>query len=273
MDNNEYIKYALSATRAKIAYMKSSEVHTLWLQSEKDTSHISYYIFDRVQNSPRYFFDEDTRTNGYSWTQDKVLYIIFRGTSDREDIIIDLDTDSKPLFLDRTDILVHGGFLKQLLSICDIILGEININFDFIDTIHFSGHSLGAGVATLAAAYTASILSTNERKKKIVCHTFGSSRVGNYKFCQYFNAIVDETVRIVNFKDPIPLVPVSCRFYHVANEICIDDECIATDRPWFLRLLCIPFAIDCCQPIAYHTCNMYIDRLLKLGEFNVVPLP
>lgn len=276
IDRNDYIRYALSATRTKIAYMDFNEVKKLWLQSQKDISYISYYIFNRVQNSPTYIFDEDTGTSGYCWTQDRVLYIIFRGTDDSNDVLINLDIDRKPLFSDRTDILVHDGFLKQLSSVYYMILEEINVNFDFIDTIHFSGHSLGGGVATLAAAYIASILSHGLQKKKIVCHTFGSPRVGNYKFCQYFNKMVDENIRIVNFKDPVALVPLSCLYYHVKNELCINDKCIVTmkkyDRPWFMRLLCIPFSIDCCQPIANHTCNMYIDRLLRLAKFNVVPL-
>ena len=57
-------------------------------------------------------------------------------------------------------------------------------------------------------------------------------------------------------------------FLCLINQKCIVTE-ITKDDNWFIRLLKFPFQIYYRSPIYYHHCDVYIENLLKLSEWNV----
>ena len=67
-----------------------------------------------------------------------------------------------------------------------------------------TGTSLGAGLATLAAA---DLINTYKlTASSLIVHTFGSPRVGNDIFANYVNKRVT-IYRINNINDPVPHIP------------------------------------------------------------------
>ena len=110
-------------------------------------------------------------------------------------------------------------------------------------------------------------------KIKIINQTIGSPRIGNKCFVKWYDKIVDDNIRVANTKDPISLFPISILYKHVNNCIYINENNKSIkrvkDMNWFMRLLYLPFGIYYRDPVSRHKCDLYIDRLLKLGEWDV----
>lgn len=76
-----------------------------------------------------------------------------------------------------------------------------------------TGHSLGAGLATLLALDLAShSLVPN------TCITLASPRVGDLTFSHVFNHVVPNAYRVVNRLDLVPKVPPALMYWHVGDE-------------------------------------------------------
>lgn len=261
----DYKSYALSAVRSKIAYMNLEEVKALWENSDTENT-LRYHLFHSVDACPKFYSNDETGAQMYVWKDGKTLHLVFRGTEETRDIMIDLNIVLSYLY-PSSNICVHSGFLKQFKSLENYITNEISENLTSIDALHFSGHSLGASLATVASAYYGSIYKNIVKTK---CHTVGSPRVGNKNFCEFFSKNVDEEIRIANMKDPVTLIPISYLYSHVPKSICISDKCHAEfkdhDIPWYSRIINLPScsraSIDC------HSCDMYIERLLKLADLE-----
>ena len=272
MTYDTYISYAISASISKLVYMNPASVDELWSKSKSQdmSGSIIHRIFNGVDKCPIFHTNDDSDAQAYSWIQGKTLFIGFRGTQNTEDLLIDLDIMQTHL-IKSSNILVHNGFRKQFISLELQISKQINENINFIDTLHFTGHSLGGALATLSAAYYGSICKGTG--VKIVCHTIGSPRVGNKAFSKWFSENVDDSIRIRNMKDPVSLIPLSFLYTHVENSICINDDCLVItvkkDIPWYWRLLYFPFEISYRSPVHCHTCDLYIERLLKLANVTL----
>ena len=276
----DYKGCALSAARSKIAYLSYEEVKSLWTASasgpdgptasNKDT--ITSYIFEGVNSEPKYYHDATSGVDAYSWLQGRTLHFVFRGTSSLTDAKIDIEQQRTNLLPDNTSILVHSGFCKQLLAIQTQMLMEIEQLSSMIDAVHFSGHSLGGAVATLAAG-ALSYACKEMHDCRVICHTVGSPRVGNKEFVSWWSSRVDESLRVQNFKDPIPLFPLNCLYTHIHGALMINDDgtakIIENDAPWYYRLMRLPYEIYCRNPFANHACDLYIERLLKLADWDV----
>ena len=116
------------------------------------------------------FLDFDG-TQAMLYSHKNEIGIIFRGTepSKLADILADLDIRKKRAKKD--DGYVHAGFQESLDDVWSDIL--IFISKYKHEKIYLSGHSLGAALATLAAA---------RLEKCAALYTFGSPRVGGRKF-------------------------------------------------------------------------------------------
>ncbi len=136
--------------------------------------------------------------------------VVFRGTEPTEfkDILADLDIRKKKAKKD--DGFVHSGFQESLDDLWDDIVS-------FIDTheyhrLYFAGHSLGAALATLAAA----------RLNKCTVYTFGSPRVGGRKFIKQNKNILHW--RFVNNNDIVTSIPTIIRWKHHGNRVYINRK-------------------------------------------------
>lgn len=265
-------EYILSATRASLAYKSQEELEDIW-------NHSCQEIFKSVQEAPRFYSANGSQA--HSWIQYGVFHLAFRGTEEINDIFADLNLQRTPLFDDDPSILVHAGFLGYFNEIKDEIQAELKASSKHFHTIQVTGHSLGGAIATIASAYFGKIMNTHDTKgseslhfkpidktkKRIVCHTIGSPRVGNTNFVSWFHTQVDESMRIANDDDPITLFPISCLYTHVSEALCLSDKCIKevhSDTKWYWRLFSFPFYKSSAKD---HSCNMYINRLL-LSERN-----
>jgi hypothetical protein len=264
----DYKSLVLSTARAAIAYMDPSSVNDLWANSSNNTKNIVYYVFFGVLQAPKYINSKIVDANVYCWIQNKTLHIVFRGTSSKRDAAADLYATQSPLFIGNKLLQVHDGFLIQFRSIQIQLLAEITTNIKNVDTVHFSGHSLGGALAIIAScAFSDLIKRTNG--KRIVCHTVGAPRVGNRVFSEYYKQRTDESVRIQNHKDPIPLIPASMYYFHVNDglELLEDGTVITrqTDVPWYSRGKLINFK----NPAGPHSIKLYLERLVKLAAWEI----
>jgi hypothetical protein len=80
---------------------------------------------------------------------------------------------------------------------------EQQINDD--SQIFVTGHSLGAGLATLAALHIHKIAELKDVRPSLQLYTFASPRVGDETFAKHFNSI--PSFRVINSEDLIQAVP------------------------------------------------------------------
>jgi hypothetical protein len=160
---------------------------------------------------------------------DDFAIIVFRGTeirrregrSDFSNIIADLKTDVDITLVESGQVgKVHRGFNHALDEVWEKkgLLECINSRETLNRTIWFTGHSLGAALATLAA---------NRYGKAQGLYTFGSPRVGDVDFADAFHI---SAYRFVNNNDIVPKVPPPIRYKHVGDLKYIDSRGIINDN-------------------------------------------
>lgn len=126
---------------------------------------------------------------------------------------------------------VHNGFYITYLSISKEIKSLISGFLALHPTakITVTGHSLGAALATIAIADLSSdktflpSMATNGQ------FLFGSPRVGNKPFADWYSSKAPLTFRVVHNRDPVSLVPFQkMGFHHVPYEV--SDTCPSTKK-------------------------------------------
>lgn len=142
-----------------------------------------------------FFSSTDTDTQALLVENDRLPHfavLIFRGTEQRspQDIIADVMTGLPPLASQA--VCVHAGFQLALDSVWADIADELS---GIKCPVYFTGHSLGAALATLAAA----------RHPPRAAYTFGSPRVGNQAFAQSVQHL--PIYRVVDDHDAVTWVP------------------------------------------------------------------
>lgn len=244
-----------AATRSKLAYKEPIEIlsmikHNLELY-EQYISPQPKFITSPVES------DQDAQA--YIWKKDNTIYLSFRGTSSKKDIIADADIRTHKI---KDKIYVHRGFFLQFNSIESLITQEIH---DDAEYLYVSGHSLGGGLAQIAAAFYAELFPNI----KVICHTFGAPRTGNKYFVEWFNKNVHKNYRFVNTQDPVPMIPQRPIWTHTCQRcIQIDDtykvKILKKDTKWYSRLFKTLITIDFFNPIHDHDCDIYLDRIKKM---------
>jgi triacylglycerol lipase len=116
--------------------------------------------------------------------------LVFRGSSGHLDNwMANLDAKARPW---PTGGKVHGGFKKALLGFWPQILAALR---DIDRPIFYTGHSLGAALATLAASL----------RPPRALYTFGSPRVGDSRFVRTLASL--PVFRIANPRDIVTGLP------------------------------------------------------------------
>jgi hypothetical protein len=266
----DYKSCALSAYRAKLAYLWPIDMENAW-KKVYDEKSILYSIFNDVLDAPKSYSDTITGAFAYSWIQGTTLHFIFRGTEDFNDVKVDLKHTRDYLFPGNKKVLVHSGFLGQFRAISDELLKTILEIKTPITAVYFSGHSLGGGLATIAAGFYSPII-RETLKCRIICHTIGSPRVGNTEFVNWWIDKVDESCRILNFADPVVLLPINGYYKHINNGIQLNDNGTVTfikdDHSWLRRLYHLPSQVSCSNIVQNHFTDIYINRLLRLANWG-----
>jgi triacylglycerol lipase len=160
---------------------------------------------------------------------DDFAIIVFRGTeirrrdgrSDFGNIIADLKTDADIMLTDSGQGgKVHRGFKDALdeVWVKQGLLEYIKSKDTLNRTLWFTGHSLGAALATLAA----------KRYGKVQgLYTFGSPRVGDVDFANRFQI---SAYRFVNNNDIVTRVPPPIRYEHIGDLKYIDRSGIVSNN-------------------------------------------
>lgn len=211
--------------------------------------------YDDPSDDKGEFITSDQDTQLYFKREDDTVYVTFRGTSSFSDILTDIDIRTIRI---KDKIRVHEGFYNQFKSVEIEITKRLIKNLDAKNII-FCGHSLGGALAQLAAAYYGEILDF----ANVVCHTFGSPRVGNKYFVEWFSKHVDENIRIENNRDPVPMIPQMAYWQHTTNK-CFslsktDKKEKDKDTPWFRR----PFKLFKSR-LSEHDSELYIERVKSI---------
>lgn len=163
--------------------------------------------------------------------------LVFRGTEQNiKDYLTDLETGNVSLVGNKKD--VHAGFTEAL----DSVWNEIDAALaQLFCPIFYTGHSLGAALATLAAA----------RHAPSAVYTFGSPRVGNQAFITSLCNV--PIYRIVDDEDVVTTVPSEALgFLHVGTELLLNAPGHEFSINHFL---------DPPKPLADHAPINYVDRI------------
>ncbi|MBI4854386.1 MAG: lipase family protein [Acidobacteria bacterium] len=256
---NEGYKYFTDWQKAKMAFKPNAVVFELtnawWLMQVSllafDEAKNAKPIFQNVGFNVQFIENKDTSTQCYILEKEDFIIVVFRGSqvrsvkSNLEDIIIDWMTDTKidlvpfdiagkiPIHFDGK---IHSGFREAFSSIWNKSTKN-NVNLGKIfqklaeknKPVWFTGHSLGAALATLAASsYEGNVQGL---------YTFGSPRVGDRDFV---DALTKKLLKVdvyrFIYKDDIvtkvPLIDLDLEVYkHIGTVKYINNNNIIEDSP------------------------------------------
>jgi len=165
--------------------------------------------------------------------KDKQLIIVFRGSESPKDSYLNIRDWVNDFFFIKTPfdssyfLKVHAGIYSAYLTVSDELEKQILNVLDKYDmeSVCFTGHSLGGGLATIAALDSVKWLGNTV---PIKCITFAAPCVGNIFFSNRFSTKIRESFRVVNAGDIVPSVPPSFwGFKHVGYEFDIPEEGLA----------------------------------------------
>lgn len=167
------------------------------------------------------FSDYSTNTFGYIGHNDyeETVNVVFRGTvmSSLENWITDLSFAHTQLYSNVPGAEVHEGFYDAYLAVAtqiNNVVEELTDRYPSYSLV-VTGHSLGGALATLCALNFTETHSANN----LYVYTFGSPRVGNTVFAEFYDSHVPNTWRMTNHDDIVPhLPPVDLNFFHVCTE-------------------------------------------------------
>jgi triacylglycerol lipase len=149
-----------------------------------------------------------------------IAFVSFRGTSDVEDWLADLDAVPDDYLPVAGFGQVHAGFQDAYELVRKSIAANLATATAGCDQILVTGHSLGAALAVLAAPDIDRNMPPNKIEPRLI--TFAGPRVGLTDFAQSFNAAIESCFRVVNFLDIVPYVPPT-PYVHVGAQINVDS--------------------------------------------------
>jgi triacylglycerol lipase len=213
-----------------------SRVNAWWLA---DSALLSYWNSDRASDIFRNQAGlesapvQNNGTQGYvAWNQAFAL-VAFRGTEPDSalDILTNANIPFKPW--DVSGERVHSGFMDALDDVWAQVVATLTPLID--RPVWFTGHSLGAALATLAGDRFLRERDRHGFGELGGIYTFGSPLVGNRQFVDGFNSRCgDRSFRFVNNRDTVTRVPPSLIGYrHVNNErfVGFDDRDVSFSEP------------------------------------------
>lgn len=170
-------------------------------------------------------------TQAFIAGNDKMIIVSFRGTEvNLNDFLRDAKLKPEPGPAGNVHRGFHGG-LHEVWGDASTNKGMLQFIQQFWDnnqSIWFCGHSLGAALATLAAAEY--VLKDNAADAEAVkgIYTIGQPRVGNNEFADaYDQVLVEKTFRFVNNNDVVTRVPlpgIVLKYSHVGQQLYIDSK-------------------------------------------------
>ena len=179
--------------------------------------------------------------------------VCFRGTEvgEWQDLAADAEFVLEPQRGTDDQASVHRGFLRSLNTIWSEIEGSLDGRGAW-----FTGHSLGAALATLAADRYANVYSL---------YTFGSPRVGEENFRRQFRP---RAYRFVNNNDGVTLVPPNVGvlpYEHIGDLKYLDETGHLIENPDVWRQFKASLTGHLKRVVE-------VQREFRRGDFDAVPL-
>lgn len=210
---------ALDQTKFEAGATSYSKINAWWLaelcrliyreetdEDKKATPPTRQDVLDKVQLKEVQFFNEGPTEAALIKPKDAAAVqfaaLIFRGTTDLKDWLIDFEAIPNKW---SGQGLVHKGFEDALQLVWDKIAASLKTNVPSDCPLFIAGHSLGAALATLAAALL----------QPRALYTFGSPRVGDNTFGATLSSV--KNFRVVNNRDLVPTQPPPLPFHHVGE--------------------------------------------------------
>lgn len=201
---------------------------------------------------------------------DKFAVVAFRGTSNRYDLLTDLNIFVRREKVGNREVRVHAGFYDAFQKIERQLHARL-AQQDRTLPIFLTGHSLGGALALVAAAAYGGSDELGERIAAV--YTFGAPRVGGADFPVIVKA---PHYRVVNSGDVVPLVPPNwlSGYRHTGTPILLkkNSNKPTKARPWssaFLlalsSLLLWPFVRQLRLRQA-HATALYVARLERIAR-------
>ncbi|KAF1945087.1 alpha/beta-hydrolase [Clathrospora elynae] len=148
----------------------------------------------------------------------ELIIVSFRGSQSIDAWRTNLDFDTTP-----TDICpgctAHHGFWNSWTDARDRVLPAVKQTYAAFPTykISVTGHSLGAAIATLAAAGLRNVGYT------VALYNFGSPRIGGSNINAYISNQPGGNYRVTHWNDPVPRLPLLTMGYvHISPEYYIN---------------------------------------------------
>ncbi|MBI2313733.1 MAG: lipase family protein [Betaproteobacteria bacterium] len=183
----------------------------------------------RAWGLPRCRFIEHQETQAFVAGNDNLVAVAFRGTEPGR--LKDWMTDAGTDFVEGSFGQVHGGFHRALQGVRAAVREAIDeFQGGAGRSLWFTGHSLGAALATLAVAQL-----RQEDKPVYGLYTFGQPRTGDREFERTFNQdFKPRCFRFVNNNDLVTRVPPRASgFSHVGTFLYFDRDGKLQDDPGF----------------------------------------
>lgn len=205
---------------AKWAYLNEAEI------KQKVSSELGLTKF-------RFIHIDISDTEVFVAGDDKKIIISFRGTEPTK--LQDVLTDAKFTLVYGPLGKVHAGFIQALNSAWREVALSIRQFQDNNQTLWFTGHSLGAALATLAVAKMVEFA-----YPVAGLYTFGQPRVGDQRFVETINKEMGgRYIRFVNNNDAVPRVPLRTMGYNHGGVFMYFDKSLnlSNDTTIWTRLL------------------------------------
>lgn len=139
---------------------------------------------------------------GFIAESEDQIVVTFRGTRTFNDNESDQDLYQVPYPFVKQSGKTHRGFTCIYQSTRNDLIKEIS-KLPQSKKLFIAGHSLGGGLAVLAALDFA----VNTKFREPFVYTYGSPRVADPVFASFFNKTVKNSYRILNVHDIIPTLP------------------------------------------------------------------
>jgi hypothetical protein len=183
------------------------------------------------------------------------IVIAFRGSSNIQNWILDLNFPTITAYPQCKGCLVHKGFYQSWMSVREPIVKEVQRLLALWPKaqIFTTGHSLGASMAALCAAELGA--STRSLRDPIQgVYTYGQPRVGNKEFEAFYNTGTHVSFRVVHHNDPVPHLPLQSMdagFRHTSTEVYYSEEnssahrvCDGSGEDWKCSDGILPWKLD-----------------------------
>eukprot|EP01117_Protostelium_nocturnum_P015359 TRINITY_DN5951_c0_g1_i1.p1 TRINITY_DN5951_c0_g1~~TRINITY_DN5951_c0_g1_i1.p1 ORF type:complete len:386 (+),score=99.12 TRINITY_DN5951_c0_g1_i1:88-1245(+) len=171
--------------------------------------------------------DNDTATFGFIGStrvvgEEHAIVIAFRGTNPSDLKNVNVDIKVIPTEIDEVvkGATVHTGFWEAWRALSDDLIPPLQKLMKYFDDpkncdqkfprrpkIYFTGHSLGAALATCALVDLTSRGIINHVEYPLSLYTFGSPRVGNHEFAEYAASVLRGSFRVIHNMDIVTTLP------------------------------------------------------------------